>query len=292
MDNSQLETFLAVIEYKNYSKAAEFLNVTQPTVTARIKNLENELSCKLFDRDKKNFTLSKEGKVFVEYATSILTYMDHSKEATLASMHPSIKIGFSPGFSYSFITELISSISLIDNLDISIIEGEDSTRLNEQIISGELDVVFNRNAIAHKPDLISEYLFDDKLVLICGENHRLAKHEKISLNDLQGETLIFYRPHAPLMTAVVQEFIGIPNIKRIEVGNNEMLKKIVTCGLGIGLTLALGIEDGEKSKLVVKNLKELGKVQNKVYVQYRRNLLLEKSVKKIIYSFINHELKS
>ena len=54
MDNSQLETFLAIIEHRNYSRAAESLNVTQPTVTARVKNLENELNCKLFNRDGKN----------------------------------------------------------------------------------------------------------------------------------------------------------------------------------------------------------------------------------------------
>ncbi len=83
MDNSQLETFLAVIEYQNYSKAAESLNVTQPTVTARIKNLEDELNCKLFKREGKYVVLSNEGRVFVEYATSILTYMNHSKEATI-----------------------------------------------------------------------------------------------------------------------------------------------------------------------------------------------------------------
>ena len=85
MDTNQLETFLAIIEYSNYSRAAEFLNVTQPTVTARIKNLEHELNCKLFDREGKNVSLTKEGEVFVEYATSILTYMEHSNEATVAT---------------------------------------------------------------------------------------------------------------------------------------------------------------------------------------------------------------
>ena len=89
--HNQLETFLAVIDLQNYSKAAEYLHVTQPTVTARIKNLENELNCKLFDRDGKNLSLSKEGKIFQEYATSILTYMNHSLEATMTSMSPLLK---------------------------------------------------------------------------------------------------------------------------------------------------------------------------------------------------------
>ena len=50
MDKTQLETFITIAEHKSYSKAALLLNVTQPTITARIKNLESELSCTLFNR--------------------------------------------------------------------------------------------------------------------------------------------------------------------------------------------------------------------------------------------------
>ena len=65
MDTVQLETFFSVITHKNFTKAAEALNVSQPTASARVKNLESELGCKLFDKDGKNVTLSKEGKIFV-----------------------------------------------------------------------------------------------------------------------------------------------------------------------------------------------------------------------------------
>jgi DNA-binding transcriptional LysR family regulator len=290
MDTSQLETFLAIIEHKNYSKAAEFLNVTQPTVTARIKNLENELNCKLFDREGKNVVLSTEGKVFVEYATSILTYMKHSKEAANSSKFPSIKIGITPGFSYSFITNLIRSIISIDNLSINIIEGENSVRLNEQILSGELDMVFTRNAVSHNPNIISEFLFDDKIILVCGKNHRLAKKDKLTLDDLEGETLIWFRRNTPLLVPVDKQLIGVPNIKHIEVGNNEMLKKVVGSDLGIGVTLSIGVDEVDKDKLIVKDIEELDTIPSKVYVQSRKQLLTDTPIKRIIYSIINHEI--
>ena len=81
MDTVQLETFFSVIEHKNFSKAAEALNVSQPTASARIKNLESELDCKLFEKDGKNVTLTKEGKIFYGYAKRYLSNMIHSKEA-------------------------------------------------------------------------------------------------------------------------------------------------------------------------------------------------------------------
>lgn len=292
MDNSQLETFLAVIEFQNYSKAAESLNVTQPTVTARIKNLEDELNCKLFIREGKNVILSNEGKVFVEYATSILTYMNHSKEAAMTSKFPTVKIGFSPGFSYSYIVEVINSIKSIEQLNISIIEGENSVVLNKQIEDGELDLVFTRNVVSHTPHINSEFLFDDKIGLICGKNHMLASKQKITLNDLEGETIFWYRRNTPLLLPADRLFIGVPNIKHIELGNNEMLKKVVGSGFGLGVTLLSGVDSVDLDKIVTKRIDEFDVIPNKVYVQYQKKLLMDVPVKKIIYAIINHEINA
>lgn len=292
MDNSQLETFLAVIEHQNYSKAAEALNVTQPTVTARIKNLEDELNCKLFSREGKNVVLTNEGKVFVEYATSILTYMNHSKEATMTSKFPTIKIGLAPGFSYSYIVEMINAIKSIEQLNISIVEGENSVVLNQQIESGELDLVFTRNAVSHHPHIISEFLFDDKIGLICSKDHLLASKQKLALSDLQGETLFWYRRNTALLSPADQLLIGIPNIKHIEVGNHEMLKKVVGSGFGLGITPLLGVDTVDLDKIVIKRVDEFDSLPNKVYVQYQKKILMDVPVKKIIYAIINHEVNS
>ena len=158
--------------------------------------------------------------------------MKHSKEATRHSKYHQIKIGFSPGFSYSFLTELITSILSIENIEVSIYEGKDSLQLNEQIESGEFDLVFTRNFHMHKPNIVSEFLFEDQLILICGKNHRLANKEIISPEDLAGETLICYQRHTPLWAEIEKQLIGVPDIKRIEVGNNEMVKQSLVVGLG------------------------------------------------------------
>ena len=291
MDTSQIETFLAIIEYRNYSRAAESLNVTQPTVTARVKNLENELNCKLFNRDGKNVSLTDEGKIFVEYATSILTYINHSKEATMTMSLPSLKIGISPGFSYSFISNLIQSVKTIDNLNLKIVEGRDSVSLNEQILADEFDLVFTRNIVSHKSDLVSEFIFNDRFVLIVGKDHPLAGKEDLSLSDLENETLIWYRRKTALLANVEKQLIGVPNIKHIEVDNSEMQKKVVGSGIGVGITLLLGVDDSDDN-IVVKNMMELDQLPNKVYVQYRNKLLINRPIKQIIYSIINHEMGS
>ena len=147
MDTVQLETFFSVIKHKNFSKAAEILNCSQPTVSSRIKNLEYELDCKLFEKDGKNVMLTKEGEIFVGYAKTILLNMNHSKEATKHSKFHHIKVGFSPGFSYSFMSEIVSTILSIDHVELSIYEGKDSLYLNDQILTGEYDMVITRNLL-------------------------------------------------------------------------------------------------------------------------------------------------
>ena len=292
MDKTQLETFITIAEHKSYSKAALLLNVTQPTITARIKNLENELSCSLFNRVGRDIILSKEGTVFFEYATNILTYMNHSKEVAKHTSQPEIRVGFSPGYSYSFISELLDSIISIDNLNISIIEGIDSCSLNAQVMAGDLDLVFTRNIQSHRPEITSEYLFDNKLVAVLGHTHPLAQKKFLTPKDLQNQTLISYRRNSSLWREINQRLIGIPDIKRIDVDNNEMLKTIVEGGLGIGITPALGIKKSNEMKLMIKDINVIKDIPNKVYVQYRKNSTIAAPIKKIIYSIINHEMKT
>ena len=108
---------------------------------------------------------------------------------------------------------------------------------------------------------------------------------------MEGETLICYQRHTPLWYEIEQQLVGVPNIKRIEVGNNEMVKAVVGNGVGIGITASLGINEVDKMKIVSKNIKQIENIPNQVYVQYRKNSLIEPAIKKIIYSIINHEIK-
>ena len=72
MNTVQLECFLAVAEYLNFSKAADFFKITQPAVSHQITSLEDELGARLFARTSKNVSLTEAGLMFMEDASSIL----------------------------------------------------------------------------------------------------------------------------------------------------------------------------------------------------------------------------
>jgi DNA-binding transcriptional LysR family regulator len=289
MNESQLETFLTVSEYKSYSKAADALNVTQPTVTSRIKSLEDILKCELFTRTGHEISLTEEGIIFTEYAKNILININHSKEIKNMVKAPVIKVGFSPGYSYSFIIELLKAVKSIGNIDVQVADGYDSVSLNEKVLLGEVDLVFTRDMLPNSPYITSEYLFDNNLVVVLPIDHQLCKKHPLTIEDLNGETILSYKRNSELWKSIDHKLISAHDITRIEVENNEMLLNAVANELGIGIIPELGIDKKYKSSIVIKKIKTLTNIQNKVYVQYRINSQIEKLAKKIIYSVINHK---
>ncbi len=80
MDFRQLETFIEVADSKSFSRAAEKLYITQPTVTNHIQNLEKELGgTLLINRSGKNISLTDAGELLYKYAINIVNYCEMAK---------------------------------------------------------------------------------------------------------------------------------------------------------------------------------------------------------------------
>ncbi|MBK5251679.1 MAG: LysR family transcriptional regulator [Peptostreptococcaceae bacterium] len=78
MDIKQLEAFVAIAKLKSFSKAAESLYITQPTISTHIKNLEYELNATLIDRSSKKIYLTQAGDILYKYAVDILNSRDYA----------------------------------------------------------------------------------------------------------------------------------------------------------------------------------------------------------------------
>ena len=79
MNTTQLECFMAVSNFLNFSRAAEHLRIIQPAVSHQINTLEDELGVKLFRRTSKSVRLTEEGFQFTQYAGEILKLSELSK---------------------------------------------------------------------------------------------------------------------------------------------------------------------------------------------------------------------
>ncbi len=80
MNIEHIESFLYVVKYKSIHKASHALYLTQPTVSARIKSLEESLGTALFNRDRRGLSLTESGKDFIPFATNIVESYYESKK--------------------------------------------------------------------------------------------------------------------------------------------------------------------------------------------------------------------
>ena len=82
MEFRQLEAFVNAVKYKSFSKAADATFLTQPTISAHINNLENEMGTTLVNRTGREITLTKQGELFYPYAIDML----HTRSQALATV--------------------------------------------------------------------------------------------------------------------------------------------------------------------------------------------------------------
>lgn len=241
MDNEQLLTFITVSDLKNYSRAAEHLNLTQPAVTARIQKLELELNCRLFLRDGKKISLTEEGTSLLPFAQKIVNYMNEAKQAIDTMKIPSLTIGLSPAISVSVLFQVLSVLREKNQFLFDIVEAEDTIEIKKMVKEGRIDIGLVRNVVPFT-ELESKYLFREKYKFIVGKDHELASKSVISLKDLIGQTIICYRRQTPIALKIDEKLVGVEKLKHIEVGGFEMIKFMVKNNWGFSIIseLALG----------------------------------------------------
>lgn len=167
MNIDAINTFLLLSETGNFSRVAEKSNLTQSTVSARIKVLEDTLNVKLFERTPSGVLLTESGKKFYRYAASMRELWQQGRQEMARSAHPKQTIGiglhmtmwrrFMPGL-LVWIREHHPDLSLH-------VEADYSERLVDYISQGILDI-----AITHMPTglpgLLVEPFMEDELVMV------------------------------------------------------------------------------------------------------------------------------
>ena len=149
MDINQARTFLEIIRLGSFGAAAEALNVTQTTVTARVHNLENQLGCRLFIRNRSGATATLDGEKFIEHAVAMVQAWEGAKR------NLPLPTGTETIFNIAGEISLWSPLMLqwLNNLSQDISEtainaeiGE-RTSLHQKLQQGLLDVI-----VVHQPE--------------------------------------------------------------------------------------------------------------------------------------------
>jgi DNA-binding transcriptional LysR family regulator len=199
VDIRQLRYFLAVAAERNFSRAAERLNMAQPPLSRQIQQLEQEVGALLFDRESRPMALTDAGRLFYEHAIQVTRRLDEMKDAMRAfvtSNRRRFVVGFVPSVLYARLPDIIRTFrQAAPEVDLSLVEMMSIEQI-AALKEGRIDVGFGRVRF-EDPAIEREVLREERLVVALPIGHRLLKGERpIDLAELAEESVIVY-PREP-----------------------------------------------------------------------------------------------
>lgn len=254
MEIRDLQVFLSVATHLNYTRAAEEVNLSQPSVSVRMRQLERDLGSKLFEQLGKKIVLTEAGQLLVPYATRILASADdarHAIDELKGLERGTLRIGASttPGM-YVIPTTIARFKESYPQIEIHL-GIKDTREIETRIMKNEFDFGFVGGHLAGDEIRVLPWLTDE-LVLILPPTHPLARKKSVGKKDLERERFILRESgsatRATILTHLQKEKLELQ--ATMEMGNPESLKKAVQSGLGIAFISRFAVE----SELIAKTL--------------------------------------
>lgn len=186
-----IQAFIAIVETRSLSKAAETLYLSQSTVSHHLKMLEDELNATLIVRKKGNRTihLTPKGEEFVSIAERWLTLWKDTRILQNSNPHISLSIGCTDSLNTYIFPDLYKQfLSHEPHIDIHV-RTHHSLEIYNLLLNHEIDVGFVITPFAYK-NIIIEPIFNERMVLICDSNED-SPQKAVHPSELDGKNEIF-----------------------------------------------------------------------------------------------------
>lgn len=267
-----LKAFLALVEERNFTRAAERMHLSQSAFSTLIHNVEEGLGARLFDRNTRNVLLTAEGRLFEQSARAVLAdlegmvanfkdYAQRRKGRVAIAALPSLAAGWLPGVLAEF-SKLYPGIelSLLDKLSE---ECKTAVRARQADLAvattGEQDM-----------DLAADPLCADEFHLVCRKDHPLAKQPRITLKDLASQPFVHMSRSSSVRHHLEAAFHPSRMRTVLEVDHLATATGLVVAGLGITVVPALTLFHFRHPQLAVRRL-DLKGLTRKLVILRRKN---------------------
>lgn len=248
----QLRIFKAVATEKNFTKAAELLYLSQPSLSKQIKKLEKNLDILLLDRENNTLSLTESGKVFLQYSERILALCEESCRALIDLKNGErgqLRVGASQTIGTYLMPQLLALFAQnYPQIDLKV--QVNSTRfIAKNILNREIDiaVVGGEIPIQLKKNLLIEDFVEDEFSLIISKLHPFATKKNITKNDLYKLNFITLNSNSTIRKFIdnilIQNQIETNQLKIImQLNSIEGIKTAVSLGLGAAFVSSAAIK--------------------------------------------------
>ena len=238
MELYQLRYFLAAVDTGSFTKAAARVHVSQPTLSAGIKKLEESLSVQLFDRQARRCVLSQSGASFLDRARTIVAECNRARaDLDQSGGERSLRIGCLPSVPGAKLSRLAADFAKA-YADIAVeITDDTAARLTDRLSQNRIDVAITAlDRSDTDRDRSALPLYRERMVLAMNTGHPLTTRQMIRIEDLDGLDYIL-RSHCPHVRAMSRQFTGLGVRPRIcaRTGQDERALALVASGLGVSI---------------------------------------------------------
>jgi LysR family transcriptional regulator, transcriptional activator of the cysJI operon len=252
MDVRDLQVFLSVSKHLNYTRAGEEINLSQPSVSVRIHQLESELRVKLFEQLGKKVVLTDAGQLLVPYANRVIAAIDdahHAIDELQGLERGSLRIGASTTPGMYLVPQVVARFKRSHpKIDIHL-RIKDTREVEDGVLNNEFDFGFVGGHLA-AAEVSAHAWLTDELLLVVSPDHRLGNKKTVRKQDLEGESFIVRESgsatRATIVTQLQQANFELETV--IEMENPESIKKAVQSGLGIAFISKFAIATELKAK--------------------------------------------
>ena len=290
LDN-KLDTLLAVNEFRSYTTASKFLNLTQPAVSQHISQLEKEFEITIFKKGVNPLILTNEGEILVKYAKRMKNISNTlcNKIAEEKSGPRLIRVGITHSLEGNAVPEIFANIARNNPRTTIKIYSDDIKNLYDKLATYEIDLAIIEGKI--NSSKFSKVLLDtDHVMAVMSKDNPLANKSVITISDIQKQKLIL-RHSRSLTRSLFAENLERNNLSfddfsvLIEIDNTATIKDLVSKNIGISvLPKSVCISDIKGQKIVAKPIKDMD-MTTQINLIYNKNFFDEKVLTNIMEAY-------
>jgi len=245
MNLRDLQYLVALAETRHFGRAAQRCHVSQPTLSAQLKKLEEYLGVALIERRPRRVGLTPAGEAVVERARRMLRDAEDIRALARASQDPlggELKLGLIPTLGPYLLPRIAPRITrALPKLQLMLHEYQ-TAPLIERVMQGELDVAILALP-ADTRGLVTRSLFAEAFLVAMPEHHRLTARKRLKPADLDGEKLLLLEEGHCLRDQALEVCARVGTEEHsFRATSLETLRQMVAAGLGITLLPRLAAE--------------------------------------------------
>lgn len=242
MNLNQLKYFSILAKVQHYTKAANTLSISQPSLSNSISSLEEELGTKLFEKKGRNIFLTKYGKVFLKYVDNALDILELGEKEIYkitGSSKGLVDLAYTNDIDSTFLPNMIEKFHHYNSEKSQIsfsFNQEDTLTIIEGLKDGRYDLGLCSHVVKTE-DIEFLPIKRQNLCVIVSDLHELSTYESVDLRDISSYEMISFKPNNSIHKSITDMFLEVSTTPNVicQVRDISTLVSLVNINYGISI---------------------------------------------------------